>query len=308
MAIKKTINSPDMDKLVTDLGAGVKTTPDISSEALIKDLYGDIMNDTEYDVTQDPAYSGLKKAAYREADRTMRDVLAQGNARTNGFVNTAAVAAASQARDYRMSQFDDQIAELEDRALSRETARINLRMQLLNAIEGMEAKDRQEYMQELELEEQKQKQAQSELAGIVALGQIPSDEMFKAAGYSDEYINAYKESMKTPDIGSMSDAELQIWLNSQGAKLDVDGSWGPKSENAYVKIVGQPSGRYKASSKKQENDVEEEEELSADDIESQARSFLKGERGSKLSFADKVNYLKDLGYTVAQAQRLIYTL
>ena len=71
----------ELSKLREDLNvksAAPKQESDMGSEALLKDLYGDIMNDSEYDVTQDPAYSGLKKAAYRESDRTMRDVLAQG--------------------------------------------------------------------------------------------------------------------------------------------------------------------------------------------------------------------------------------
>ena len=81
----------ELSKLREDLNvksAAPKQESDMGSEALLKDLYGDIMNDSEYDVTQDPAYSSLKKAAYRESDRTMRDVLAQGNARTNGFANS----------------------------------------------------------------------------------------------------------------------------------------------------------------------------------------------------------------------------
>ena len=117
----------ELSKLREDLNvksAVPKQESDMGSEALLKDLYGDIMDNTEYDVTQDPAYSSLKKTAYRESDRTMRDVLAQGNARTNGFANSAAVTAASQARDYRMSQFDDKVADLEDRALSKQNAKI----------------------------------------------------------------------------------------------------------------------------------------------------------------------------------------
>ena len=117
----------ELSKLREDLNvksAVPKQESDMGSEALLKDLYGDIMDNTEYDVTQDPAYSSLKKTAYRESDRTMRDVLAQGNARTNGFANSAAVTAASQARDYTMSQFDDKVADLEDRALSKQNAKI----------------------------------------------------------------------------------------------------------------------------------------------------------------------------------------
>lgn len=36
---------------------------------------------------------------------------------------------------------------------------------------------------------------------------------------------------------------MQRYLNSQGASLTVDGSWGPKTEAAYQAVFGQPSGR-----------------------------------------------------------------
>lgn len=216
---------------------------DMGSEALLKDLYGDIMGDNNYDVTQDPAYSGMKKAAYRESDRTMRDVLAQGNAKTNGFANSAAITAASQARDYTMSQFDDKIASLEDRALSRQNAKISAKMQLLSAIEGMEATKRQNYLDDLNRLEQQadeEKQiAESEALNIIKMGGVPSDELLSRTGWSQEYINAVKRNT----YDSMDTASMQRYLNGQGASLAVDGSWGPKTEAAYQAVFGKPSGR-----------------------------------------------------------------
>lgn len=236
----------ELSKLREDLNvksAAPKQESDMGSEALLKDLYGDIMDNTEYDVTQDPAYSSLKKTAYRESDRTMRDVLAQGNARTNGFANSAAVTAASQARDYRMSQFDDKVADLEDRALSKQNAKISAKMQLLSAIEGMEATKRQNYLDDLErLEQQAAEEkstAESEALNIIKLGGVPSDELLSRTGWSQEYIAAIKQNT----YDSMDTASMQRYLNSQGASLTVDGSWGPKTEAAYQAVFGQPSGR-----------------------------------------------------------------
>ena len=236
----------ELSKLREDLNvksAAPKQESDMGSEALLKDLYGDIMDNTEYDVTQDPAYSSLKKTAYRESDRTMRDVLAQGNARTNGFANSAAVTAASQARDYKMSQFDDKVADLEDRALSKQNAKISAKMQLLSAIEGMEATKRQNYLDDLErLEQQAAEEkstAESEALNIIKLGGVPSDELLSRTGWSQEYIAAIKQNT----YDSMDTASMQRYLNSQGASLTVDGSWGPKTEAAYQAVFGQPSGR-----------------------------------------------------------------
>lgn len=235
-----------LSKLREDLkvkSADFTQKKDMDSEALLKDLYGDIMGENNYDVTQDPAYSGLKKAAYRESDRTMRDVLAQGNARTNGFANSAAITAASQARDYTMSQFDDKTADLEDRALSRKNAKISAKMQLLSAIEGMEATKRQNYLDDLNRLEQQadeEKQiAESEALNIIKMGGIPSDELLARTGWSQEYINAVKQNT----YDSMDTASMQRYLNGQGASLAVDGSWGPKTEAAYQAVFGKPSGR-----------------------------------------------------------------
>lgn len=244
MATTKLFGS--LSKLREDLkvkSADFTQKKDMDSEALLKDLYGDIMGENNYDVTQDPAYSGLKKAAYRESDRTMRDVLAQGNARTNGFANSAAITAASQARDYTMSQFDDKTADLEDRALSRKNAKISAKMQLLSAIEGMEATKRQNYLDDLNRLEQQadeEKQiAESEALNIIKMGGVPSDELLSRTGWSQEYINAVKRNT----YDSMDTASMQRYLNSQGASLAVDGSWGPKTEAAYQAVFGKPSGR-----------------------------------------------------------------
>ncbi len=249
MAITNKKLYDSLSKLREDLKA--KDTPDeleqsddMSSEVLLKDLYGDIMDGTEYDVTQDPAYAGLKKAAYRESDRTMRDVLAQGNVRTNGFANSAAVTAASQARDYKMSQFDDKAAELEDRALSKKNAQISAKMQLLSALEGMEATRRQNYLDDLDrLEQQADKEksiAESEALNIIKMGGVPTDELLAKTGWSQEYIAAVKQNT----YDSMDTAEMQRYLNSLGAGLSVDGSWGPKTEAAYKQYFGTNSGRY----------------------------------------------------------------
>lgn len=244
MATTKLFGS--LSKLREDLkvkSADFTQKKDMDSEALLKDLYGDIMGENNYDVTQDPAYSGLKKAAYRESDRTMRDVLAQGNARTNGFANSAAITAASQARDYTMSQFDDKTADLEDRALSRKNAKISAKMQLLSAIEGMEATKRQNYLDDLNRLEQQadeEKQiAESEALNIIKMGGVPSDELLSRTGWSQEYINAVKRNT----YDSMDTASMQRYLNGQGASLAVDGSWGPKTEAAYQAVFGKPSGR-----------------------------------------------------------------
>ena len=116
-------------------------------------------------------------------------------------------------------------------------------MQLLSAIEGMEATKRQNYLDDLErLEQQADEEkstAESEALNIIKLGGVPSDELLSRTGWSQEYIAAIKQNT----YDSMDTASMQRYLNSQGASLTVDGSWGPKTEAAYQAVFGQPSGR-----------------------------------------------------------------
>lgn len=255
MAVTNSALYKNLDKLREDLSTkatkealGMKT--DYGSEALLNDLYGEITTEQDYDVTTDPAYAGMKKAAYREADRTMRDTLAQGNAKSNGFTNSAAITAASQARDYSMSQFDDKVAALEDRALSKKNAKINTKMQLLSALEGMETQKRQTYLEDLQLIEsaanEQKSAAETEAKNIISMGGIPSDELMAKAGWSQEYIKNVKQST----VDNMDDLTLQRYMFNLGADLDTNafGIWGPKSEAAYQKLFGKASGRLNASS------------------------------------------------------------
>ena len=68
-------------------------------DALVNDLYGSATEGFKYNPDEDPSYRAAIKDYGREADRTMRDVLGQGAARTGGIASTAAISAASQARD-----------------------------------------------------------------------------------------------------------------------------------------------------------------------------------------------------------------
>lgn len=251
----------DLKNRAVNDAAGLNLNSDLNSEALLNDLYGEMNAANDYDVTTDPAYSSMKKAAYREADRTMRDTLAQGNTKSNGFTNSAAITAASQARDYTMSQFDDKVAALEDRALSKQNAKINAKMQLFSAVEGMEASKRQNYLQELQLleaaaeqerqnaledmdrqEKAKDKEmsiAEAEAQNIISMGGIPSDELMAKAGWSTEYAKAVKQNA----YNNMDVASMQQYLRNQGQNISVDGVWGPATEAAYQKVFGTSSGR-----------------------------------------------------------------
>ena len=67
--------------------------------------------DFSYDVENDPLYSQYRTMYNREGDRAMREALAEAAAGAGGM-NTYAIAAAQQARNYYASQLNDRIPEL----------------------------------------------------------------------------------------------------------------------------------------------------------------------------------------------------
>lgn len=237
----------NIDDLINDLNIKGSTydipKSDSDSRKLLDDLYGDINSGFEYKAEEDPVYAAEKKAYEREADRTMRDTLAQSNSRTNGFTNSAAITAASQARDYTMAKFNDRAAELEDRAYTKRQNQISAKMQLLSALESMEARERANYLDELDRIEAKQSSQQDEarqmVSDMISMGQIPSQELLDATGLNKEYLDAQMSNM----FSNMDTASMQRYLNSKGYNLSVDGSWGPKTEAAFQAEFGRASGR-----------------------------------------------------------------
>lgn len=237
----------NIDDLIKDLNLnGSKydiPKSDSESRKLLDDLYGDINSGFEYKAEEDPLYVSEKKSYEREADRTMRDTLAQSNAKTNGFTNSAAITAASQARDYTMAKFDDRAAELEDRAYTKRQNQINAKMQLISALESMEARERQNYLDELDRLESKQnsqrEEARQMVSDMISMGQVPSQDLLDATGLSKEYLDAQINNM----FNNMDTSAMQRYLNSKGYNLSVDGAWGPKTEAAYQAVFGRSSGR-----------------------------------------------------------------
>lgn len=65
-----------------------------------------------YDPEDDPAYQAYRAAYRREGDRAGRNTLAEAAALTGGQASTAAVTAASQARDYYNSKVGDVVPDL----------------------------------------------------------------------------------------------------------------------------------------------------------------------------------------------------
>lgn len=93
--------------------------------------YGDIRNDYEeyktkinsllddyekrdswsYDALSDPAYLAYAQAAQREGEKAYENAFANMAARTGGYTNTAAIAAANAGLNYYLSQIQDKIPE-----------------------------------------------------------------------------------------------------------------------------------------------------------------------------------------------------
>ena len=221
------------------------SNPDIAT--LRKELYTDMAEPFEYDKNLDPEYSPAKKEYIQEADRTMRDVLAQGAVKTGGIASTAAVTAASEARDYQASKFFERENQLYENAYAKKQAENNAKLQLLEAMQGMEDAEYNKYLYELnrveEAAEKEKAEAQDEVSRYLAMNERPPADVLAKSGISPEYVDTYMNYV----FGNMSTEEMQRYLYGKGLLGWVDGIWGPNTENAYQQVFGKPSGRYNAS-------------------------------------------------------------
>lgn len=214
---------------------------DEAIDALAKDLYNG--KEFTYDVDSDPEWQAEKKAYTAEADKTMRDVLAQGAARTGGIASTSAITAASEARDYTMSGLEQRKAQLRTEAYNRYQQENAAKLQILSVLDDLQDEKRNEYLSLLEtmenMEKSEQEDLRNEVSSMLTMGILPSEDMLTRAGYGQEYAEGIRKSY----FDSMDTASMQQYLNEQGAKLSVDGSWGPATEAAYKKFFGKSSGR-----------------------------------------------------------------
>lgn len=241
--LKGTINDLVNDMNINKSAEG-SVNLDSWADDLIKDIYGG--REFNYDAETDPEWQSTKKEYTAEADKTMRDVLAQGAVRTGGIASTSAITAASEARDTTMAGLEQRKAQLRNEAYSRYQQENAAKLNLLGVIKDMADDKRNYYLSLLEKQESMGQEAQekvrSEVNSMLSMGILPSEEMLSSAGYSREFA----EGIRQNHFDSMDTAAMQRYLNSQGAKLSVDGSWGPATEAAYKKVFGMSSGRQTA--------------------------------------------------------------
>lgn len=103
----------------------------------------------EYDYATDPRWQAYKKEYTREGRRATEDTLGQYAAMTGGVPSTAAMTAASQAGDYYNARMTDKIPELAQLAYDMYLGEGNQMLQKINALQGMEQADYNQYLNAL---------------------------------------------------------------------------------------------------------------------------------------------------------------
>jgi hypothetical protein len=103
----------------------------------------------EYDYTQDPRWQAYKKQYTREGVRSQEDTMGQYAAMTGGIPSSAAVTAASQARDYYNAKMTDKIPELYQAAYDMYLAEDNRDRQNLAQLINLENLGRDAYNTQL---------------------------------------------------------------------------------------------------------------------------------------------------------------
>ena len=92
-----------------------------------------------YDYASDPAYQAYKKEYVREGQRAQEDAMGQYAAMTGGVPSTAAMTAASQARDYYNAKLADKIPELYAAAYQMYQNEGSNLLQQLNMLRGLDS-------------------------------------------------------------------------------------------------------------------------------------------------------------------------
>ena len=101
------------------------------------------------DVRESDLYAAYKQQATREADRSYRDTMGAASALTGGQVSSGAQAAASQARNYQMSQLNDNYGEIYNTLYSQYLNDFNMKLSQLEATQGQEQIDYQKFLNDL---------------------------------------------------------------------------------------------------------------------------------------------------------------
>lgn len=169
-----------------------------------------------FDPATSQEYGAYKKQYLREGDRAESNALAQASALTGGMPSTAAVTAASQAGDYYASQLTDKLPEIYENEYSRYLNEYNMDLNMVNLLNSMEqdeysrgvAADETDYGRGIYSDETQYGRgiyadelarsdadadralAQEEVAGMIAIGRMPNDDLIARSGYTKETVAA----------------------------------------------------------------------------------------------------------------------
>ena len=189
----------------TQLADAIKTTTTSSSgyqspyasqiSTLISEVTGP-QGEFSYNKDEDPQYQALRKQRLIDADRTMKDVLAQQASGTGGQASSWAVSAASEASNYYKSLLSEQEQELYDSAYTKWQNEYTQKLQQLSALQ--EADD---------TAYSRTGDAYDRLVTLISnTGYSPTDAELAAAGMSSGEAAAWKsyytKSLATASSGS----------------------------------------------------------------------------------------------------------
>lgn len=168
-----------------------------------------------WDKNNDPSYQALRKEHLREADRTLEDTLAKYAQTTGGIAGSQAIAAASQAADYRKAKLSDAIPTLHDNAYSRWLGNLQQKQNAASLMMSAEDQAHNQYYNQLTYAMNKWAQmgyADEEVASIlgVAQGTPTSDQSYTdwAKAFDErKYTESQSGNDTAPGTGDPPDVQ-----------------------------------------------------------------------------------------------------
>lgn len=184
-------------------GAGEKPVFEDSYGGQLKDLYGQIANrgSFQYDLGSDPLYQQYADRYRAQGQAAMRDTMGQAAALSGGYGNSYGMQAGQQAYDSYLTQLNDVVPELYDRAYGAwqgEGARLQQLYGMVGAQQDAEYARYRDALGDWQTEraygDQQAANNYSQLYALIgSAGYQPTDEELAAAGMTRDAAEAIRQ-------------------------------------------------------------------------------------------------------------------
>ena len=241
---KSYADKAELDKAIAaySRSSGIAKGSDISSkyankyDTKISSLVNNMMHGEkfEYKPENDQSFQSYKNQYNREGDRAMRNAMGAGAGITGGYVNSAAVTAGAQQRQYWSDKLMDKLPELEAAAFDRYLSGLERDAELLKQLQALQ---KQEFDMEYGANRDMIEDAYNERAYQDGRYQTTFDNGMTEKAHQlnvDKFISGEKQAVFENDL-AIQKFDFQKLVNDQSYSLDLQ-KFDLEKEESYYKV------------------------------------------------------------------------